>query len=285
MLGMNGDRSHRFGNELAPTRARSPREARAQRRALTEFLNSAATQLRGYSSLSNLALSDFRPVQHSTHPTSQWGESSPSIADFVLVAAAPAQPCSQQFAGPRQPPLDGADRTSKQPGDLLVTLAFHVGVQHQQAVLGGQAVDLRAKEQPELVATRRVLRSRARFFHLLNFHPRGGSGATFPRSDRGSVGHLVKPAPQDLAIVDGAGLPRQHEEGCLKGVFGVLVWTEDVPADPAHHRSVPLDQRLEGDLRVFLLSGQELIDQLLIRSHRFHQTRQLPTESWSNSAI
>src|SRR5271157_2920136 len=131
MLGMNGDRSHRFGNELAPTRARSPREARAQRRALTEFLNSAATQLRGYSSLNNLALSDFHPVQHSTHLASQRGESSPSISDLVLVPAALAQPCSQQVAGPRQPPLACADRTSKQPGDLLVAHAFHVGVQYQ----------------------------------------------------------------------------------------------------------------------------------------------------------
>ena len=129
---MNGGRSHRFENELAPTRARSPREARAQRRALTEFLNSDATQLRGYCFLNNLALSDCHPVPHSTHPTSQWGESSPSIADLVLVATAPAQPCSQQFAGPRQPPLDGADRTPKQPGYVLVALAFHVGVQHQQ---------------------------------------------------------------------------------------------------------------------------------------------------------
>ena len=50
---------------------------------------------------------------------------------------------------------------------------------------------------------------------------------------------------------------RQHEEGCLKGVFGVLDSTEDVPADPEHHRSVPLDQRLEGGLRVFFLPGQE----------------------------
>ena len=78
---------------------------------------------------------------------------------------------------------------------------------------------------------------------------------------------------------------RQHEEGCLKGVFGVLVSTEDVPADPEHHRSVPLDQRLEGGLRVFFLPGQERINQLLIRSNWFHQTRQLPAESWSNSAI
>ena len=71
---------------------------------------------------------------------SQWGESSPSISHLVLVPAAPAQAYSQQVAGPRQPPLDCADRTLKQPGDLLVALAFDVSVQHQHAVLRGQAI-------------------------------------------------------------------------------------------------------------------------------------------------
>ncbi len=60
-----------------------------------------------------------------------WGESSPSISDLVLIPAALGKPCSQQLAGPRQPPLDGADWTSKKPCDLLVAFAFHVSAQHQ----------------------------------------------------------------------------------------------------------------------------------------------------------
>ena len=83
-----------------------------------------------------------------------------------------------------------------------------------------------------------------------------------------SLRHLVEPAAQDLAgSWDGAGLA-QHEESRLKRVFGVLVSTEDVPADPEHHRSVPLDQGLEGGFR-FSLAGQERINQLLIRSIGF----------------
>ena len=78
-----------------------------------------------------------------------------------------------------------------------------------------------------------MLGSRASFFYFVNLRPRCRSGATFPRANRGSEGHLVEPTPQDRAIVDSAGLARQRKESCLKGVFGVLVATEDVPADPS----------------------------------------------------
>ena len=78
---------------------------------------------------------------------------------------------------------------------------------------------------------------------------------------------------------------REREKGCLKGVFGVLDSREDVPADPEHHRSVPLDQRLEGGLRLFSLAGQELSINCPSDRIVFIRLVNSLSESWSNSAI
>jgi hypothetical protein len=66
----------------------------------------------------------------------------------------------------------------------------------------------------------------------------------------------MKPAGQGFMLADGGRLAGQHEEGGLKGVFGVLEVTQDVAANAKYHRSVTLDQGGEG--RFVALRGETL---------------------------
>ena len=45
----------------------------------------------------------------------------------------------------------------------------------------------------------------------------------------------------------------------MKGILGVVVVTQNLPADPLHHRPVPLDERREGR---FVATGREQVKQL-----------------------
>jgi len=54
-----------------------------------------------------------------------------------------------------------------------------------------------------------------------------------------------EPVTQQVGILDRAGLAGQHEEHRLKGVFGMVNVTQELPADVQHHRSVPGHQRGE----------------------------------------
>ncbi len=56
-------------------------------------------------------------------------------------------------------------------------------------------------------------------------------------------GNSVEPVTQQVGIPDRAGFAGQHEEHRLKGVFGMVKVTQELPADVQHHRSITAHQR------------------------------------------
>src|SRR5262249_31971038 len=83
-----------------------------------------------------------------------------------------------------------------------------------------------------------------------------------PGLERDVVRHLVQPAAQGAAVADGTSLSRQHEEGGLEGVLGVVAVAEQPAADAEHHRAVPLHQPAEGQ---FVALSEEPVEQLAVR--------------------
>src|SRR5262249_261891 len=70
-----------------------------------------------------------------------------------------------------------------------------------------------------------------------------------------------QPAPEGLALPDGAGLAHQDEEGSLKGVLRVLFVVQDTTADRQDGRAVPPHQLREGRL---ILGAGEAVEQLAV---------------------
>ena len=58
------------------------------------------------------------------------------------------------------------------------------------------------------------------------------------------VSHAVQPVRHHLSLPDRHGLPDQDEEGCLEGVLGVVMMTQNAATDAPDHRAVPLHERL-----------------------------------------
>ncbi len=77
----------------------------------------------------------------------------------------------------------------------------------------------------------------------------------------------IQPVAQQFRTADRPGLARQDEERGLEDVLRVVRVGQQRPADPAHHRPVPRDQRGEGCLGVIgvgLPTGGEPLQQLPI---------------------
>ena len=72
--------------------------------------------------------------------------------------------------------------------------------------------------------------------------PFGGEGAG---AHGGLIGNSVKPIADDVLGLDGVRFADQDQKHGLKGVFRVVLVAQNAPADAAHHRPVPADQRGE----------------------------------------
>jgi hypothetical protein len=58
---------------------------------------------------------------------------------------------------------------------------------------------------------------------------------------------------------------RQHQEGCLEGVLGLVLVAQQAPAHAENHRPVATDQRREGGL---VPARQEACQQLGVGQRR-----------------
>ena len=83
----------------------------------------------------------------------------------------------------------------------------------------------------------------------------------------------MKPAGQDLAIPNRAAFLREHKKRRLKRVFRIVLFVQDVTADPQHHRTVAHDQGLEGFLGLRVAPVQESLEQVAVRQRRRHSLR------------
>src|SRR5262249_10544185 len=61
----------------------------------------------------------------------------------------------------------------------------------------------------------------------------------------GVVSDRVQPAGQFAARPQAPALVQQDQEGGLEGVLSVVGVGQDAPADPQHHRPVPVQERLK----------------------------------------
>jgi hypothetical protein len=67
----------------------------------------------------------------------------------------------------------------------------------------------------------------------------------------------------------GGGLARQNQERGLEGIFGVMVFAKDSPADAPDHRTVAKNQRLE---RCFVSPTDKSFKQLSVREPTHHSS-------------
>jgi hypothetical protein len=75
------------------------------------------------------------------------------------------------------------------------------------------------------------------------------------------IGNLVEPAAQTFLVANGASPARQHQEGGLEGVLGVLLVAKDAAAQTQDHGPVPLNQGGKGRL---IAVTSEALEQLAV---------------------
>jgi hypothetical protein len=63
-----------------------------------------------------------------------------------------------------------------------------------------------------------------------------------------AAGDAMQPTAQRFALADRGSVAREHEKGCLAGVFSVVLIAQHASADAQHHRSVSLHDRAESSL-------------------------------------
>ena len=62
-----------------------------------------------------------------------------------------------------------------------------------------------------------------------------------------------------------AGLLDQHQERRLERILRIMRVGQHAPADPQHHRSVPLEQNRERQLRSLATAGRKPLQKLPVR--------------------
>ena len=80
-------------------------------------------------------------------------------------------------------------------------------------------------------------------YRLLAGAPPGGLSPCLLGDARG---HAVQPVAKPFGPLDRAGLARQHQEGRLEGVLGILLLTQHAAAHAQDQRAVALHQRGKG---------------------------------------
>jgi hypothetical protein len=76
--------------------------------------------------------------------------------------------------------------------------------------------------------------------------------------------HAVQPASDRLAATDRAGPPRENQERRLGGVLGVVLVTQNLPANAQNHRRVTIDQGRKGRLGRVVSPLHEPLEQLAV---------------------
>jgi hypothetical protein len=89
----------------------------------------------------------------------------------------------------------------------------------------------------------------------------GGAAAADrrPHLQRGTMGGAIQPGGECPGTADAARMPRQRQEGRLKGVLGRVELADNALAHTQDHRSVPPDERGEG---LFVTKPNVLCQQL-----------------------
>jgi hypothetical protein len=197
--------------------------------------------------------------------------------------AAADEPVAEPLPAPRLPALDRADRPSQTPRRLLVAEPLEIAQDQGRPVPLGEPLDLLVEHPAQLIARLGVPFRRLR---------RGQRGAPFtpaaacsgrPGACGGAEGHLVQPGAQRIAHPETAGLLDQHQEGRLKGVLRVVRVGQHAPADSQDHRSMPLEQRGEGEVGSLASAGRKPLQKLPVgqlpdRAH-VEERAQLPDDN------
>ncbi len=76
------------------------------------------------------------------------------------------------------------------------------------------------------------------------------------------MGNAVQPVAHHLPWHNGGGLTSQNEEGCLEGIFAVVVIAKHSAAHAQHHRAMPPHQSFKGR---FLATTEVALQQFPIR--------------------
>ena len=175
--------------------------------------------------------------------------------------AAAIEPRPQELPAAREPPADRADRPGEQPGGLLVRLALEVAEHDRLAVLAREPASSswskgRTSSSNKPSGAGPVgLRDRLDIGRAVSRRGR-------PRPMGRPVGHAVEPGGQRVAHPDRTGLPHQDQERRLEGVVRVLGPSEDLAANPQHHRPVAFHQLAEGRLGRTLPAADEPAQEL-----------------------
>ncbi len=90
--------------------------------------------------------------------------------------------------------------------------------------------------------------------------PRVGSSTSCDSSS-----HAVEPTPERTVHPDRARLSNEHEKRRLKCVIRLVRVGQNAPADPQHHRAVPLNQRSESQVCNGVAGGNESVQELPVR--------------------
>ncbi len=140
----------------------------------------------------------------------------------------------------REPAADSADRPVEHLCGLFVAFAFQVAEDDRSAVLFGKPVQLLVKHRPDFPPKHFPHRLNRRGFHVLGLI---GKPTRRIRPDAGCrpISHSVEPGSQRGVNPDRVRFPDQDQERCLKGVVNILGLPENVPANPHHHRTVPVE--------------------------------------------
>ncbi len=179
------------------------------------------------------------------------------------VHAASFQPGLQLGPTACQPALDRPQRRVEPGGGLFLRQAFQVAEDQRGAESLGQPAEVLVEGRPALSVFRR-----RKFLDQPACGHRGPSALVGASSSGGDAGlgrdaqrHAVQPAADRLAPADRAGPARQDQERRLRGVLGVVVVAQDLPADAQDHRRMTIDQRRESRLVPML---DESLEQLAV---------------------
>jgi hypothetical protein len=85
-----------------------------------------------------------------------------------------------------------------------------------------------------------------------------------PSVPGGSQRDAVEPMTEKIGIANRPSLVGQDEKNRLKGILGVVLVNQVLPAKPEHHRSVAIDKRAKGSFRGGVTPGIKPLEKLAI---------------------
>jgi hypothetical protein len=146
--------------------------------------------------------------------------------------------------------------------------ALEVAEHHRQPKLAGQTVDLTV-QSPGLFAVEERSNGWRRIRHgripraSFDFEMAAAS-PPHPGLPSCAQGDTVEPVAEELGLTQRPVPTGQHQEHGLKGVLGVVVITQKLPADTKDHRPVTRHQGGESRRSALVGAGGELLEQLRV---------------------